>query len=339
MLHLVGSPVSEFHCDLSRLYARGCLEATADPSAYEVHIAYVTPDHRWRFPDDLHREAINAAKPMSCAEAVARIAALGLDVMVPQMFCRPGMTHYRALFDLLGIPYLGNPPDVMALTADKARARAVVTARGVSVPEAEVLGRGDPVTIAPPVVIKPVDSDNSLGVGLVRRRIDYGRALDEAFAHCDEVLVERYVELGREVRCGIVVHDGELVCLPLEEYSVSRDRPIRRYEDKLRRGDGGDLELVAKHRTRAWIVDPDDPITAPVWQAARRCHVALGCRHYSLSDFRIDPSGHPWFLEAGLYCSFARDSVISTMAGAAGTSTDELFRIAVSNATSAATCS
>ena len=48
------------------------------------------------------------------------------------------------------------------------------------------------------------------------------------------MLVERYVELGREVRCGIVVQDGELVCLPLEEYDVdAASKPIRGYEDKL----------------------------------------------------------------------------------------------------------
>ena len=41
-------------------------------------------------------------------------------------------------------------------------------------------------------------------------------------------------------------------------------------------------------------------------------------RHYSLFDFRIDPQGNPWFLEAGLYCSFAESSVISTMVGASG---------------------
>ena len=45
-----------------------------------------------------------------------------VDVMVPQMFCLPGMTSYRALFDQLDIPYVGNPPDVMALAAHKARA-------------------------------------------------------------------------------------------------------------------------------------------------------------------------------------------------------------------------
>ena len=59
------------------------------------------------------------------------------------------------------------------------------------------------------------------------------------------------------------------------------------------------------------------------------CHDALGCRHYSLFDFRIDPTGQPWFLEAGLYCSFARSSVIATMARGVGTEVDELFRLAI----------
>ena len=40
--------------------------------------------------------------------------------------------------------------------------------------------------------------------------------------------MESYIELGREVRCGVVVRDGELVCLPLEEYRVDRvTKPIR----------------------------------------------------------------------------------------------------------------
>jgi len=61
--------------------------------------------------------------------------------------------------------------------------------------------------------------------------------------------------------------------------------------------------------------------------AARRCHVALGCRHYSLFDFRIDPNGKPWFLEAGPYCSFAPSSVIAVMAAATGIGVRELFDV------------
>jgi D-alanine-D-alanine ligase len=211
--------------------------------------------------------------------------------------------------------------------------KAVVAAAGVRVPAGEVLTRGGQPSLAPPVVVKPVDGDNSLGTTLVRDRAGYPAALDAAFAHSDRALVESYVELGREVRCGIVVRDGELCCLPLEEYRVDPvTKPIRDHADKISRAGDGELTLVAKDPTRAWTVDPADPVTQRVWAAARRCHTALGCRHYSLFDFRIDPAGRPWFLEAGLYCSFARQSVISTMAAAAGLPLPELFRTAVKEA-------
>ena len=145
--------------------------------------------------------------------------------------------------------------------------------------------------------------------------------------------MEEYVPLGREVRCGIVVRGGEVLCLPLEEYSVDpTGNPIRGHADKLRQDGGGGLHLVAKDSTRAWIVERDDPVTDRVWEVARACHDALGCRDYSLFDFRIDPSGQPWFLEAGLYCSFARKSVVSVMAAAAGMEVGALFEIVLGEA-------
>ena len=332
VLHLVGSAVSDFYGELSRLYARDCLQITADPSRYETHIAYVTPDRRWRFPADLSADAIASAVPMSPADAIGHLTELDVDLAVPQMFCVPGMTHYRALLDLLEIPYLGNTPDVMALASHKARTRAVVAWAGVDVPWGQVVGPGTLPAIAPPAVVKPVDADNSLGVGLVREAAQYPAALTAALAHSDQALVETYIELGREVRCGIVVQDGELVCLPLEEYDVDSDRrPIRGYADKLRVDAHGELELVAKEPTKTWRVDLDDPLTGRVWAVAEACHAAMGCRHYSLFDFRVDPGGRPWFMEAGLYCSFSARSVISVMASAAGIATDALFATAVDN--------
>jgi D-alanine-D-alanine ligase len=126
---------------------------------------------------------------------------------------------------------------------------------------------------------------------------------------------------------------GELFCLPLEEYAVDpQDKPIRGHEDKLTRGADGDLTLVAKDSAHAWILAPTDPVVEAVHAAAKDCHRALGCRDYSLFDFRIDPQGRPWFLEAGLYCSFAEKSVVATMANAADISLDELFRVALNQA-------
>lgn len=338
VLHLVGSPTSEFLADLSRLYARDALATLVDPARWEFSIAHVAPGGRWSFPADLSDAGLAAAPEVEVDEAVARLRALAPDVVVPQMFCLPGMTSYRALFEVLDVPVVGNPPDVMAVGADKPRARAVVAHGGVAVPDGVVVRPGERSAVPDlPVVVKPADSDNSLGVTLVRRPEELEPALAAAFEHASAALVETYVPAGREVRCGVVERDGpdgtELVCLPLEEYPVDAETaPIRLPADKLARDDDGGLGLVAKGAGKAWIVDPDEPVTPAVWEAARRCHVALGCRDYGLFDFRVDPDGRPWFLEAGLYCSFARSSVVTTMAAAAGIGPVELFAAMVDRA-------
>lgn len=336
LLVLVGSAVDDFHADLSRVYATGFLDAFADEPEYELSVAFVSPDGQWCFPSGVEPVDIDAAPRRPIADALAQIVEDGIDVVVPQMFCRPGMTTYRAAFELVGIPYLGNTPEVMAMTADKNIARAVVAAAGVAVPPGRIVtqadrarlnqARFDQAQLDFPVVVKPVDSDNSMGVTVVRDSASFGAAVTDASRYSSAVLVEKYIELGREVRCGIVVVNGELVCLPLEEYAVDEDtNPIRGRADKLDRTDDGDMYLVAKDRSRAWIVDTSDPITDKVWAAARSCYTALGCRHYGLFDFRIDSHGNPWFLEAGLYCSYSPSSVVSVMAAAAGMSVQELF--------------
>ena len=329
ILHLVGSAQNDFYCNLSRLYAQDCLTGIADQLLYDFEIAYITPDLLWRFPPSLSSEDIAITKPMSLFKAIEFLTARNIDLVLPQMFCIPGMTHYRSLLDLLKIPYIGNTPDIMAITAHKARAKAIVAAAGVKVPRGEILRSGDIPTIKPPAVVKPASSDNSLGVTLVKDATEYETALKIAFEYAKEVVVEEYIELGREVRCGIIVKDGELVGLPLEEYLVNSHKPIRNYADKLQQTDNGNLRFAAKDNIKSWIVNTHDPITQKVQEVAKKCHQALGCRHYSLFDFRIDPNGEPWFLEAGLYCSFAPKSVISSMSKAAGIPLNELLIIAI----------
>lgn len=330
VLHLIGSPTSDFYLDLSEVYARGCIEALEDPSRYEFLIALVTPDGAWRFPASLAAHHVAAAPRLDRARALAHLAALAPDAALPQMFCFAGMTDYRALLDLLEIPYLGNRPMQMALAADKAKTRAIVADAGVAVPPGELVRRGDRPTLTLPVVVKPNASDNSDGVHLVTSPHDLGPALDDAFGYSATVLVERFVALGREVRCGIVERGGALHALPLEEYFVDRQtRPIRKREHKLQPVATGGLALAAKSAAQSWIVDATDPIVAPVTAMAERAYEALGCRQYGLFDFRIDPQGRPWFLEAGLYCSFSPQSVIATMMAAAGTSLDTFFATAL----------
>ena len=344
LLHLVGSPTDDFHAELSLVYARAALASLQAGTDHEHVVAHVAPGGLWRLPSTaaLDETTLAATEPVDLATAVVRLREARIDAALPQMFCRAGMTHYRALLDVLDLPYLGNDPATMALGADKARARAVVAAAGVTVPEGAVVRPGDPrPAFAHPgvgagagtgdVVVKPVDADNSAGVTLVR-----GDEPDPAYdvavsAACRDdgtgrALVERYVPLGREVRCGVLATRDGLVPLPLEEYAVDEAAPVRLASSKLARDGSGDLGLVAKDVTRAWIVDPDDPVVPAVHEAALAAYDALGCRHYGLFDLRIDPEGRPWFLEAGLYCSYAPTSVVATMARAAGTDLPALLQ-------------
>ena len=327
LLHLVGSPTDAFHEELSLLYARSALAALQGTTDHEHVIAHVAPGGPWRFPAAMDDDTLAATEPVDLATAVATLQDAGVDAVLPQMFCRAGMVEHRALMDVLGLPHLGNTAATMALGADKARTRAVVAAAGVRVPEGAVVRRGDPrpaVAVEHRVVVKPVDADNSAGVALVAP--DDGddtwfQAVADACAAdgAGRALVERYVPLGREVRCGVLATRDGLVPLPLEEYAVDEaTAPVRLAASKLARSGSGDLGLVAKDPTRAWIVDTDDPVVPAVHEAALAAYDAMGCRHHGLFDLRIDPEGRPWFLEAGLYCSYAPTSVVATMARAAG---------------------
>lgn len=335
VLQLVGSPTSFFYQELSELYARGSVNALHDPERYRFVFAHVKPGGAWSFPASLDKGAIDTAPRVNLSQAIHWLECAAIDVALPQMFCERGVSEYRALLDLLGIPYLGNRPLQMAIAANKAKAKAIVASAGVDVPPSQLLRPGETPGKTLPVVVKPNASDNSEGVTLVHSVDQFEAALTSAFEHSNEVLVERYVELGREVRCGIVEQGSRLVCLPLEEYFVDPEaRPIRNRHDKLKRVSAGELLLAAKKRSEAWIVDANDPIIPAVHAAALASHRAIGFRQYSLFDFRIDPTGRPWFLEAGPYCSFAPDSVIVTMMAATGVSLPVFFAAAVADAMS-----
>ena len=336
ILHLVGSAFNDFYCGLSHRYAEGCLENTAKVELLRnFQIAYVTPDGQWKFPRSLSLEDIAAVKPMSLPDAIQFIITQNIDLMIPHMYCIPGMTQYRALFDVMRIPYIGNTSDIMALTAHKGKTKAIVAAAGVKVPFGELLRRGETPTIAPPVVVKPADADNSLGVTLVKEVSEYAAALRKAFEHANEVLVETFIEPGREVRCSIIVRDGQLIALPLEEYAVNlHETPIRDYAEKFPELDdeGKFIGYPENDIQKHWINNTNDVPNQKVKEMAKKCHVALGCRHYSLFDFRIDKQGEPWFLEAGLFCSFGEGGGISEMARIGGVSLDDLVMAMVKEA-------
>lgn len=317
VLHLAGSRVSNFYYNLSILYAKEVVQPVGVSSYYAV----VHPDGFWQLGTSLD----SLSDKMSLQDMIPRLPQI--DVVVPHMFCFPGMTSFRAFFeDLLGIPVVGSPCHSTSLATNKAQTRSVVSASGVQVAKAQQLRRGDTLTMKPPFVVKPTSEDNSLGVTLVWDESQIEAALDRGFELDDLLLVEDYIP-GRELRVGVVESAGKLWVPPMIEYLVSKEHPIRTIHDKY------DLQSDGTPGKQ-----PEKPIAKPICpanvtpelfeklaNAAKTAHIALGCRDYSLYDFRVHAeTNEPYLLEAGLFWTFGKISMISRMLQADGQSLENV---------------
>jgi D-alanine-D-alanine ligase len=327
VLHLCGSRASEYYEGVSAYYASQCFDTVVEQGTYEHRIAMVHLDGSWSFPNNFSDEAKASANRMGLTAAMQAIKDMDPSCMVPHMFCLPGMTTYRAMFDALEVPIVGNDAGVMALSTNKAQSRAVVAAAGVKVPEAELLRPGMRPTMPPPFVLKPCNEDNSMGVTLYTGKDgqDLDEALKTAFSFDNEVLCERFIALGREVRVAVLEgDDGKLDMLPCLEYFLPAEKPIRASNDKLVTDSRG-VPVTVTTGGRQCPADIEPALREKLEQLATRSHRALGCKYYSLYDVRVDPEGEPYFLEACLYCSFAPKSVIVGMSIGQGGTQREVF--------------
>ncbi len=306
VLHLAGSRVSDFYYNLSMIYVREVVQ----PAGVISYYAVVHPDGLWQIGSSL--DLLSDKIPLP--EMISRLPEINL--VVPHMFCFPGMTSFRAFFeDVLGIPVVGSPSHCTALGTNKAHTRSVVSASGVLVAKAQQLRQGDLLTMQPPFIVKPNSEDNSLGVTLVWNEGQIADALKLGFEFDNTLLVEDYIP-GREIRVAVVERGDKLSVLSMIEYVFPEGHPIRTTQDK--------LELKADGTPQK---QPEKPTAQPVCpanvtpelfeklaNAAKTAHVTLGCRDYSLYDFRIHAeTNEPYLLEAGLFWSFSQISMISRM--------------------------
>ncbi len=311
VLHLAGSRVSDFYYNVSIIYARDVVQ----PAGVNSYYAVIHPDGCWQLGVCLNQ----LSEKMSLQEMIAQLPEV--DVVVPHLFCFPGMTSFRAFFeDMLGIPVVGSAAPCTALAANKAHTRRVVADAGVRVANAQQLRSGETVTMQPPLIVKPNSEDNSLGVTLVENENQIADALSAGFELDDTLLIEDYIP-GRELRVGVVERNGQLQVLPMIEYLFTPDNPIRTLEDKLEIQSDG-LPGSQPKNPSATPVCPAN-VTPELFEklasAAKQSHIALGCRDYSLYDFRVHgETGEPYLLEAGLFWSFNKISMISRMLSADG---------------------
>lgn len=251
----------------------------------------------------------------------------------------------QALLETAGIPYTGSGVLASALGMDKARSAFVFRAHGLSVPEFLVIKKNEIKKAIPkikkhigfPCVIKPVHLGSSVGVSIVKEEHALPRALQNASARDNEVIVQAYVK-GRELTCGVIEKEnGKLIALPPTEI-IAKTSSFFDYRAKYI--PGASDEITPAHIPNA--------LTKKIQHAALTAHEALGCRGISRTDFIIEhPKSdlpakalaqagiqHPiiWILEINTLPGMTATSLVPQAAKVAGISFEKLITMCIRSA-------
>jgi len=207
----------------------------------------------------------------------------------------------QARLEELGIPYVGSGVEASLRSFDKLLAEVSLREAGISVPESEVLRRGDERTLPLPVALKPPRQGSSVGCHLVFEEADWASAMTDALKYDDEILVQRFIP-GREFTVGIV--DGTV--LPVVEIVTA----------------AGWYDYTAKYKvsTTRYVVPAElDIETVERMQAeATKTFEALGVRGFGRVDFRMTPEHELFVLELNTIPGFTAHSLLPKAAAATG---------------------
>lgn len=213
----------------------------------------------------------------------------------------------QAYCEAKGVPYTGCGVEASRSAYDKGRSKAIFKAAGVPCAPSELILEGDKISLAPPLVLKPVFQGSSVGIEFVFDERALGEALKRVQSYKQPVLVEKYVK-GREFTVGIL--DGE----PLPIVEIRPKRGWYSYQNKYTAG-------ATEYYCPA---DVSNPLKQGIISAARMAYEALGCKVYARVDLMIDEQDNVYVLEVNTIPGMTQTSLLPKAASVAGFSFEEL---------------
>lgn len=213
----------------------------------------------------------------------------------------------QAAFDLFDICYTGSDYLGSAIAMNKKLAKQMFQSAGVPCPKGIAMKREERVDdfaatgLTLPCVVKPCCGGSSVGISLVRDEAAYSRALDEAFALEEQILVEEYVD-GREFSVGVI--EGR--ALPVIEIA-----PVEGFYDyKNKYKAGGAVETCP--------ADLPEEISGQMQQYAQKVAEVLGLDTYSRTDFLLNGRNEIFCLETNTVPGMTDTSLLPQEAAVVG---------------------
>jgi len=265
--------------------------------------------------DALERLGAKVSRVDAGRDVAARLTELKPDVVLNALHGAWGEDGcVQGVLETLAITYTHCGVLASALAMDKAKAKAVLAAAGVTVPGGGLVNRfvaAKSHALPPPYVVKPNAEGSSVGVFLVFEGANSPpvELASENWTFGEEVMIEPYIA-GKELAVAVMHGRGALAVTEIVPRTGFYD-----YEAKY--GEGGSVHVIPA------------PIPEAVAEAAKRmaerAHAALGCRGVTRSDFRYDDiKGDLVLLEVNTQPGMTPTSLVPEQAGHLGMEFDRL---------------
>lgn len=228
---------------------------------------------------------------------------LETDLVFPVLHGKNGEDGtVQGMLELAGIPFVGCDTLSSALCMDKDRAHKLVAAAGIEVPKSEVFceeNRGEALQtvlrdFSLPFFVKPVRAGSSFGISRITEFSELEGAVDEAFSHDSEVIVEENID-GFEVGCAVMGING-LTVGRVDEIELSE----------------GFFDFTEKYTLRSSRIHMpariDEAKEKQIQEAAKIIYRTLGCSGFARVDMFLTPSGSIVFNEVNTIPGFTSHS-------------------------------
>ncbi|MER3381908.1 D-alanine--D-alanine ligase [Pectobacterium aroidearum] len=225
----------------------------------------------------------------------------------------------QGVLEFLGLPYTGSGVMASALTMDKLRTKQVWQAVGLPVSPYVALDRRQYSEMAAnallatfthlglPLIVKPSREGSSVGMSKVNTLSELPAALEEAFRHDDDILVEKWLS-GPEYTVAIL-GDEVLPSIRIQPAGTFYD-----YEAKY-------LSDDTQYFCPSGLSDEKEQELAGLAMTAYR---AVGCSGWGRVDFMLDSDGAFYLLEVNTSPGMTSHSLVPMAARQRGLTFSQL---------------
>lgn len=245
---------------------------------------------------------------------------LSVDLVFPVLHGKNGEDGtLQGVFELAGVPIIGCNTLSSALCMDKDRAHKLVSLTGICVPKSVTFRKIDKEwalreiegNLAYPIFVKPVRAGSSYGITKVSKKHELDAAIELAFEHDSEVIVEENIN-GFEVGCA-VLGNNQLTLGRVDEIELSNG--FFDYNEKY-------TLKSSKIHMPARI---DSETEKRCQEAAVSIYKALGCSGFARVDMFLTPSGKIVFNEVNTIPGFTHNSRYPNMMKGIGLSFEKML--------------